>query len=114
VKRSIRLTRSTDFQRVRRFGKSYAHPLLVLIVSPNELGFSRFGVAAGRSIGNAVKRNRTKRLLREAIRKQLSSVSSGWDVLVIGRKPVVQASYDQVCKALIDLMDRADLLQGNN
>ena len=54
--------------RVRQLGKSYAHPFVVLIKHPNHEDFSRFGVAAGRSIGNAVQRNRAKRRIREILR----------------------------------------------
>jgi ribonuclease P protein component len=71
VQRNFRLTRSEDFKRVRRDGKSYAHPLVVLIAlnsENNEHSRVRVGVAAGKSVGTAVIRNRTKRLLREAMR----------------------------------------------
>jgi len=81
MKRKFRLTRSTDFKRVRRFGKSYAHPLVVLISQPNELNISRFGISAGRSVGNAVHRNRAKRQIRESLRPLLPSIKSGWDVV---------------------------------
>ena len=64
----FRLTRSEDFKRVRRIGKSYAHPLVVLVVQASETSTHvRVGVAAGKTTGTAVHRNRAKRLLREAI-----------------------------------------------
>jgi ribonuclease P protein component len=110
VRRKFRLSRSTDFQRVRRFGKSYAHPLLVLVKLPNELDTSRFGVAAGRSVGSAVRRNRAKRLLREALRASLASIQNGWDLVVIARRPMADATFQEIQSALNQLLSRAHLL----
>ncbi|MFC1878312.1 ribonuclease P protein component [Chloroflexota bacterium] len=114
MKRSIRLTRSTDFQRVRRFGRSCAHPLLVLVVLPNQGSVSRFGVAAGRTIGNAVRRNRAKRRLREALRLNQNNISPGWDILLIARRPIAQASFQQLQDALVALLQRAKLWRDND
>ena len=114
MKRNIRLTRSTDFQRVRQNGKSYAHPLVVLIALPNQLDITRFGVAAGRSVGTAVRRNRAKRLLRESLRALAPSILPGWDLVIIARAPVREASLVQIKDALYVLFRRARLLQENN
>ncbi len=114
VKRNFRLTRSTDFKRVRRFGKSYAHPLVVLVAMPNELAKSRLAVAAGRSLGGAVERNRAKRLLREAIRPNLSSVSPGWDCLFLARRPILSAPYPSITTAVTTLLHQAHLWTENN
>ena len=111
MRRNFRLTRSTDFQRVRRFGKSYAHPLLVLVALPNDRQASRFGVAAGRSVGSAVRRNRAKRLLREALHSCLPSISPGWDVVLIARRPMAEATLQSTQAALSVLLRRAHLLQ---
>jgi len=94
---------------VRRFGKSYAHPLIVLLTAPNQLNQSRFGVAAGRSIGKAVQRNRAKRLLREALRPLLPMIETGWDVLLISRYKMNEAKLEQVEQAMIELLQRAGL-----
>jgi ribonuclease P protein component len=111
VKRRFRLTRSTDFQRVRRSGKSYAHPLIVLIVLPNELDSSRVAVSAGRAVGKAVDRNFAKRRLREAIRSLYPAIASGWDILVIARHPISSASFLQIQNALETLFKRARILK---
>jgi ribonuclease P protein component len=114
VNRKFRLTRSTNFERVRRVGKSYAHPLIVLIALPNQAEDTRFGVAAGRSVGNAVRRNRAKRLLRNAIQQYLPAIKPGWDVVVIARHTMARATFDQTVTALAVLLGRARLLQEVN
>lgn len=111
MNRKFRLTGASNFQRVRRFGKSTAHPLIVLIALPNKRQTSRFAVAAGRSIGNAVQRNRARRRLREALRPLIPAISPGWDVLLLARKPINQAVFQQLRQALGRLLQRARLLQ---
>ena len=92
-------------------GKSYAHPLVVLIVLPNENEELRFGFAAGRSIGGAVQRNRAKRLMRAAIQSLLHRISSGWDLLFLARQPIQKASFQDVQAATTGLLERARLLK---
>jgi ribonuclease P protein component len=111
VKRKFRLNRSTDFKRVRQDGKSYAHPLIVLIALPNEIARLRIGVAAGRALGGAVERNRAKRWLREGVRPFLPSIHPGWDVVLLARKPLAKARFQDVQAALHILFKRAHLLQ---
>jgi ribonuclease P protein component len=114
VKRDFRLTRSTDFKRVRSFGKSYAHPLVVLVAHPLTESRLRVGVTAGRSVGGAVQRNRAKRLLRESMRMSLPSIQTGWDLILIARQPLLKATFEQVQAAVAQLLRRADLLKPSN
>jgi ribonuclease P protein component len=135
VQRKFRLTRSEDFKRVRRSGKSYAHPLVVLIVqthdkrsnpvdkrntpqsgsadkqnNPIDQPRVKVGVAAGRTVGTAVYRNRAKRLLREAMRPLLSSITPGLDLILIARPGLVTASLEETRQALLILLQRANSL----
>jgi ribonuclease P protein component len=110
VKRCFRLTRSTDFKRVRRSGKSYAHPLVVLYVMKSDQSGVRVGVSAGLAVGNAVKRNRAKRMLRAAMSGFLEQTSSGSDLLLIARSPLPDADLLQTRAALTNLLKRAGLL----
>ena len=113
MQRKFRLTRSEDFKRVRRFGKSYAHPLVVLIALKNETSETsriRVGVAAGRTIGTAVTRNRTKRLLREAMRTLLPNVASNQDLILIARPGLAAASLTETRQALQNLLKRAQII----
>jgi ribonuclease P protein component len=111
VQRQFRLTRSTDFKRVRRDGKSNAHPLIVLIALENQLSTTQIGVAAGKRVGNAVKRNRAKRLMRAAARELYPQIKSGQDIILIARTPIIQSTMPQVRDALQQLLQRAQLLK---
>ena len=110
MQRSFRLTRSEDFKRVRRDGKSYAHPLVVLIVQNNDQPHVRVGVAAGKSVGTAVYRNRTKRLLREAMRTLIPDIASNLDLILIARPALVSATLADTQRALQNLLQRAKIL----
>jgi ribonuclease P protein component len=110
MQRRYRLTRSEDFQKVRRSGKSYAHPLLVLVVRANDGREVRVGIAAGRAVGSAVKRNRAKRLLRAAMQFFVDSLPGGWDLVLIARPPLTSSTFLEVRSALQGLLGRAQLL----
>ena len=110
MQRKFRLTRSEDFKRVRRSGKSYAHPLVVLIVQKSDQPRVRVGVAAGRTVGTAVIRNRTKRLLREAMRILIPNIASGLDLILIARPGLISASLEDTRQALLNLLKRAQIL----
>jgi ribonuclease P protein component len=110
VKRRFRLTRSNDFRRVRRYGKSYAHPLVVLYTLRSGQPGVRVGVTAGLTVGKAVRRNRSKRLLREAMRIYLPQVVPGVDLMLIARSALADSNLQQTVEALFSLLKRADLL----
>ncbi len=110
MQRNFRLTRSEDFKRVRRDGKSYAHPLVVLIVQNSDQPRVRVGVAAGKAVGTAVYRNRTKRLLREAMRTLIPSIASGLDLILIARPALASATLADTHSALLNLLQRAKIL----
>jgi ribonuclease P protein component len=70
----------------------------------------RVGVSAGLAVGNAVKRNRAKRLLRTAMNGILGQTSPGSDLLLIARSPLPVADLIQTRAALTNLLRRAGLL----
>lgn len=109
LKKRYRLRGSARFAEVREKGKSVAHPLAVLIALPNDLPYSRFGFSVSRRLGKAVKRNRVKRLLREAVRLQLSSFAPGYDVILIARAPLRDAKFAAVYEAVGQLARRAGI-----
>ena len=121
MQKKFRLTRSEDFKRVRRSGKSYAHPLVVLIVqthdkrsSPVDQPRVKIGVAAGRTVGTAVYRNRAKRLLREAMRTLIPKIASGFDLILIARPRLPSATLEETRQALLILLQRAQILTPMN
>ena len=81
-----RLSRSADFDRVFRSGRSHAGRELVLYVFPRgDDGPPRLGLSVSRKVGGAVERNRVKRLLREAFALESVRLPEGTDAVVVAR-----------------------------
>lgn len=80
------------------------------MAQPNSLPRVRVGFAAGRGVGAAVARNRAKRLLREAVRRNLSKLQPGWDLIFLARAPLAGAAYAEAEDAVLGLLRRARLL----
>lgn len=82
----LRIRKGSDFKKVFEKGKKFSSGHYTIIFAPNSLGFPRLGLVVGKKrIGSAVKRNRTKRVVREVFRKN-KSVFNSLDVLILPKK----------------------------
>lgn len=83
---------------------------MVIITAPNDLSISRYAIAAGRSVGNAVSRNRVKRRLRSNLDAIFYLLRPGWDLIIYGRRPLLSAKYIEIRLAMNEILQKADLL----
>jgi ribonuclease P protein component len=87
-RRRGRLSRSGDFERAYREGRSHSNRFLVLYAFPRPEGEEdgvRLGVSVGRNLGGAVERSRAKRALREAFRDVSTRLPDGHDFVLVAR-----------------------------
>jgi ribonuclease P protein component len=112
-----RLSRSAEFERVYRQGRSTANRHLVLYSFPNaSTQAPRLGLSVSRKVGGAVARNRVKRLLREAFAQHEQELSPGQDVVVVARPPAGELAEREglagLEASLGELIARAGLRSG--
>jgi ribonuclease P protein component len=103
--RRRRLTDRAQFDRVLRRGRSVFDGPLRLTGLPNDLGHNRLGLIVSRRAGNAVRRNRYKRMLREAFRTLPAQTPGGYD-LVIGVRAHEPRSIDEYQQCMINAILR--------
>jgi ribonuclease P protein component len=107
-----RLSRSADFDRVYRQGRSHANRLLVLYAFPRgDDEPPRLGLSVSRKVGGAVERNRVKRLVREAFRAAAPELPAGLDVVVVARPDALEVAEREglagIAAALGELLRQA-------
>lgn len=91
-----RIRKRTDYQRIQRIGKKIISEHLIFFVAKNDLYFSRIGLIVSKKVGNAVNRNRVKRILREIFRQHKEFFSQGIDVLVFVRPSAKALRYAEM------------------
>jgi ribonuclease P protein component len=112
LSKNMKLHKNKSFQTVYKFGKSYSNKQLVLYVLSTKTSSRRIGFAAGKRLGNAVVRNRMKRLLREAYRLNQQHIKTGMDLILVGRRPAIDLKCAAVTKAFLALCAKAQILKG--
>lgn len=80
-----KIKKNSDFKKVYQYGKSVANRYLVLYFLKNDLNEKRIGFSISKKVGNAVRRNKVRRLLHEVCRINSNYIEEGWDIVIIVR-----------------------------
>lgn len=102
--RKKRLVRKGDFDRAFRQGSRARGAILVVVARANELPHTRLGLSIGKSIWkSAVKRNRVRRIFREAFRLSYPELPAGFDLVLIAAAPRLEPELAPTCAELVKL-----------
>lgn len=101
------LKTNSDFRRAYKRGKSYTSPALVVYVVKNRAGICRYGITASKKIGNAVERNRARRVIRESFRQLSDRVLPGYDIVLVARTRTVRKKSTDIYPTMLDLLTKA-------
>lgn len=114
LKSAITLKRNTDFRRLYKRGSSYANPALVTYCLKNRAGICRIGITSSKKIGNAVERNKSRRLIRAAFREVYSQYGEqlqGYDFVFVARVRTRYRKSTELAKIMVSQLESAGLIR---
>ena len=104
--RDCRLLHRADFDAVYREGRKRTSREFGVFLRANGLPHTRFGWSIKKAVGNAVRRNRIRRRLREIVRLHRGEIAPGWDVVIHPRSSVAAADFAALTNELLRLLPR--------
>lgn len=110
MKKSYRVKKDSEFQKVFHKGKSTANRQFVIYqLNKKEQIHFRVGISASKKLGNAVTRNRLKRRIRHILMELDEQLIKEVDFIVIARQPIVQMSYQETKNSMLHVLKVATL-----
>ncbi|MCL1918484.1 MAG: ribonuclease P protein component [Peptococcaceae bacterium] len=111
LERKFRLNKKQEYKKVFAKGFRYVSRLVVVyIVKGRSVEQSQIGFIASKKVGNAVKRNRAKRLMREVVRQKKTVFKGPCLMVCIARSAITRASFDDVEKSLCYMWKKGGIL----
>ncbi len=99
-----RLHKRKEFQKIFDEGIVFNNEQIKVFALLNNSPVSRLGLVVGRKFGNAVKRNRFKRIFREAYRLNKNLLENGMDLIILPRPGLVELSLNSIEEKFVDLL----------
>lgn len=111
MKHTVPLKQNHEFRRLYHKGKSAVSPYFAVYCRKTNRPVSRLGITTGVKLGNAVKRNRARRRIRELYRTNESRLTPGYDLVVVARARVIDGRYGELERSFLQLMGKLGLYQ---
>ena len=99
------------FQYAYKKGKNFVSPVLVTYILKNNVGYNRYGITASKKVGCAVKRNRARRIIKEAFYHLSPKLAKGYDFIFVARVKTTFIHQGSLEKAMQNHLKSAGLLE---
>ena len=106
----VTLKCNTDFRRLYNRGKTVTDPALVIYYSKNRAGICRIGITTSKKIGNAVQRNRARRVIRAAY-LSLGELQGGYDIVFVARTKTVFKKSTEIGAVMRNQLTSAGIIR---
>ena len=97
------------FRRAYKRGTSMVSPYIVVYALKNRYSDVRLGITVGKKIGNAVSRNRAKRVISAAVRQIFPQIPKGYDYIIVARTRILTVKSTVVAESLLKVLKSAEL-----
>ena len=114
LNRINRLKKRYQFNYVYKSGEHYSSEHIVLYVVSSKTKNIKIGLAVTKKVGHAVVRNRVRRQLREIIKKQIPTLKQSFNIIVVARENVTEASFEKISNEFFKLIKKANLINEEN
>ena len=106
------LKQNSDFRRAYGRGKSFSDPALVTyVLKNNRAGVCRMGITTSKKIGNAVERNRSRRIIRAAFRELAPHIGGGFDFVFVARSKTKHLKSTDIQKIMLHQLNKAGVIK---
>ena len=100
-----------EFRRAYHRGKSFVSPYLVVYCFKKKYGGIKMGITSGKKIGNAVTRNRCRRMIREAYRSLYPELKGNWDIVFVARTATAHKKSTDIAVVMRKQLKQAGVIQ---
>ena len=109
MKHTVALKQNHEFRRLYNKGKSAVSPYFAVYCRKTGRPVNRLGITTSVKLGNAVKRNRARRRIRELYRTHEGELLPGYDIVIVARTRVIYGRYGELERSFVQLTKKLGL-----
>ena len=110
MKQTVTIKNNCDFRRIYSKGKSFQGPALVSYVMKNRAGICRVGITTSKKIGNAVERNRSRRVIRAAYSMIEEKIHGNYDFVFVARSKTKYIKSTKLAEMMLSQLVEAGVI----